>query len=142
MAAPVRGPRWAWWADTPRPFIPGLVVVVGVLLLASPCLGQLQALTNQGLTVYYEPRDQSFAEDALHAAMASLPTLQSALGMSRDPGGEISLIVTRSDAVFNQYAGEKMLPWVQGVALPGRRVVLKTLAPAVMRTVWYEVEIR
>ena len=124
---------------TPRGPAPGAVAPVRFLLLAavlfaSPCLAQLRGLQQGKLTAYYEPRDEAFAEVALHAAVAALPTLQGALGIRSEDSPRISLIVTRDNDQFDRYVGEKMAPWVQGVALSGRRIVLRTLAPAVMRT--------
>ncbi len=118
--------RASWWC---------LPALLAACQLTSPCLAQLRGLQKGNLTAYYEARDEEFAEEALHAAVAALPTLQDALGIRSEHSPAISLIVTRDDQQFDGYVGEKMPPWVQGVALPGRRIVLRTLAPAVMRTV-------
>ena len=110
------------------------LLLPAALLLAAPCLAQLRGLHKGNLTAYYEPRDEAFAEEALHAAVAALPTLEGALDLDVGTSPSISLIVTRDNDQFDRYVGEKMPPWVQGVALPGQRIVLRTLAPAVMRT--------
>jgi hypothetical protein len=111
-----------------------LACILGMALAPATCLAQLRGLERGRITAYYEPRDEAFAQEALSAASAALPTLTGALGIRAGETPRISLIVTRDNAQFDRYADEKMPPWVQGVALSGRRIVLRTLAPAVMRT--------
>lgn len=109
----------------------GLVVAVGA---QQPRRG----LRSEAVVVYYEPRDEAFARIAFDTARQALPQLQTALGLAdedRDPR-PIRLEVVRTEADFTRLVGYQMPPWVQGVSLSGRRlIVVKTLLPAVMRTV-------
>jgi hypothetical protein len=118
-----------------------LGLLLSLLLAASWCPAQLRGLQRGHLTVYYEPRDEAFARSALDAATAALPTLETALdmryqiGTASDERPPISLVIAHSPADFNRLVGAEMKPWVQGVALSGRRIILKPLLPVVMRGV-------
>jgi hypothetical protein len=112
-------------------------------LALAPAAGLAQparrALQWEEVTVSYNREDEAFARTALDAAKTVLPTLAGALGLSRErPGRElpIRIDIARRNRDFDQLVGQKTKPWVEGMALGGeRRIVLKTLAPAVMRTV-------
>lgn len=114
-------------------------VVAGLLLAcATIALAQSRGLEREGVTIYYQPRDEQFARVALEAAVAALPRLESALQLTPPSPAErqpIRIDVARTQAEFDQLAGEPMKPWVQGVALPGRHVVVQTLAPDNMKLV-------
>jgi hypothetical protein len=114
-----------------------------LVLALAPVAGLAQparrALQWEEVTVSYNPEDEAFARIALDAAKAALPTLASALGIARDQSGReppIRIDIARRNDDFDQLVGQKTKPWVEGMALGGeRRIVLKTLAPAVMQTV-------
>lgn len=115
-------------------------VLAGVLLLAlgAGVQAQSRGLTQDGVTVYYRARDEAFAKVALSAAVAALPRLEGALQLTPKSPAErtpIRIDVARTQQEFDQLAGEHMKPWVQGVALPQRHIVVQTLAAENMKLV-------
>lgn len=114
-------------------------VLAGLLItLAIAAQAQLRGLERDDITVYYQPRDEEFARVALDAAVAALPRLEGALQVApqrpkkRQP---IRIDVVRTRKELDQIVGAPMKPWVQAVALPGRHIVVQTLAPANMKLV-------
>ncbi len=99
------------------------------------CLAQLRGLEKDGLIVFYEPPHEDAARQALMAAAEALPTLESALGLLHNPQRRISIILAGTQRDFERYAGQQMKPWTLGVALPGRRIVVKMLSPSSLRRV-------
>lgn len=116
-----------------------MAAVAGLLLaLTVGALAQSRGLERDGVTVYYQARDEQFARVALDAAVAALPRLEGALQLTpKSPAARraIRIDIARTQQEFDALAGEPMKPWVQGVALPGRHVVVQTLAPANMKVV-------
>jgi hypothetical protein len=115
-----------------------LVLVLAGLATAVAAQSGLRSLRDAGVTVYFQERDERFAVVALEAAVAALPTLEVALLESPprpDERPSISIQVVRSMDEFNRIVGQPMKPWTQGVALPGRRIVVQTLAPVTMKVV-------
>ena len=109
------------------------------LLLALPLGAQEQrGLQRDGITVYYQPRDEQFARTALDGAVTALPVLEGALKLAPARPTErlpIRIDVVRTMQDFNRLVGAEMKPWTEAVALPGRHIVVQTLAPANMKVV-------
>lgn len=124
--------------EVPRVAALKLWYLPGLLLMASLALAQppRQAIRSGPVTVYYDSRDETFARQALEAANAALPMLESALGLPASNPPPIRIDIARTSAAFNSLAGAEMKPWTQGVALADqRRIVLRTLLPRSMKTV-------
>lgn len=114
-----------------------LLVLVG-LATAVAAQSSQRSLRNSGVTVYFQERDEKFARVALEAAVEALPTLEVALLETPPRPKErrpITIQIVRTMAELNRLVGQPMKPWTQGVALPGRRIVVQTLAPVTMRVV-------
>ena len=110
-----------------------------LLLVALPLGAQEQrGLQRDGITVYYQPRDEAFARSALEAAVTALPVLEGALKLAPERPTErkaIRIDIVRTMKDFNALVGADMKPWTEAVALPGRHIVAQTLAPANMKVV-------
>lgn len=115
----------------------GLLLAAVLAVAVATAQAPKRGLQSGRVTVYYAPEDESFAREALQAARDSLPVLERALGLKPREAAQkpISITVTRSEAEFDALVGEPMKTWVQGAALPGGRIVIKTLLPAVTRQV-------
>lgn len=112
-----------------------LLAALGLLLVAGPVLGQFRGIERRGVTVYFSSRHAPAAEAALDATVAALPVLEDALQMRFDERERVRIVIADSQREFDRLAGERVQPWVQGVALPDGRVVLKALSPKLMQTV-------
>lgn len=112
-----------------------LPAALGLLLAAQPALPQFRGIERRGVTVYFSQCDAKVAEAALEATVAALPVLEDALQMRFDERERVRIIIADSQREFDRLAGERVQPWVQGVALPDGRVVLKALSPKLMQTV-------
>jgi len=99
------------------------------------CLAQLRGLEKDGLIVFYEPPHEDAARQALMTATEALPTLESALGLLHNPQRRISIILAGTQRDLARYAGQQMKPWTLGVALPGRRIVVRMMSPSSLRRV-------
>lgn len=117
----------------------GLVLLAVLLVAPAEGAPARRALQEGNVTVAYYVEDESFARTALAAARQALPLLEEALGLSAERQAAqrpVRIEVARRQADFDRLAGRDTPPWVQAIALPReRRIVLKTLLPAVARTV-------
>jgi hypothetical protein len=115
-----------------------LLLTLVALATAVAAQSGLRSLRDDNITVYFEQRDEQFATVALQAAVTALPTLEVALLKSPprpDERRPITIQVVRSTDELSRIVGQAMKPWTQGVALPGRRIVVQTLAPGTMKVV-------
>lgn len=119
-----------------------LKVLLGVMALlvaaGAPAQERWRGLEREGLSIYYEARDEAFAQNALAAALEALPRLESALELTpQKPSTRrpIRIEIAHTMADFNRLVGVEMKPWTEGVALPGRHIVLQALAPANLKVV-------
>mgnify|MGYP005837323385 CR=1 FL=1 len=113
-----------------------LTLVIADATWAAPAR---RAIQWERVTVSYNAEDEAFARTALEAARTALSVLEDALGLSRQTDTDqqpIRIEIARRQADFDQLVGQQTKPWVQAIALGDqRRIVLKTLLPAVARTV-------
>ena len=115
---------------------PGGVWLISLVLLAWALPGgapaseqpQWRARGTEQFRIIYRPADEDQARIAQRAATVALGRLQRALDIELEGRVEIKLCHTQQE--FNEFVGEKSVPWVMGRAFPREnRVVVKALGP-------------
>ena len=119
--------------------MPAACAVAAVLLSAAADAApeNRRGMATAHVVVYYDPADEQTARIAAEAAEEALPMLTGALGLAIDDLEQrpIRIDIARTYRAMNELVGRPMSPWVRGVALPGRRIVVKSLIEPVLREV-------